>query len=143
MFTFLVILMALLAIGLCVIILLQAGKGGGLASTFGGASSSQESFMGGRQAATFLTKATWAGGGLFLVLGLVLSVMSAGTEEQSGSILRGEFQQGQGPGGASQAPTSVLESERTGAQSEQGGGGDASGGSGGGQAEGGGDGSGG
>lgn len=111
MFVFLVVLMVLLAVVLCVIILLQAGKGGGLASTFGGASSSTESFMGGHQAATALTKGTWIGGALFLFLGLVLSVLSAGEQGDTESILQGEFQQ-QGPrSGQQQAPTSVLESE--------------------------------
>lgn len=113
MFTFLLVLMTLLAILLIVIILLQAGKGGGLASTFGGASSSTDSFMGSRQTATLLTKMTWAGGGLFLLLGLVLSVLSAGgTGGPSESILQGQFG-GQG-GGQQGAPTSVLESERSG-----------------------------
>lgn len=113
MYTFLLVLMTLLAILLIVIILLQAGKGGGLASTFGGASSSTDSFMGSRQTATLLTKLTWTGGGVFLFLGLVLSVMSAGrTAGPSESILRGQFG---GPGAGQQgAPTSVLESERGG-----------------------------
>lgn len=111
MFVFLVAVMVLLAVGLCVMILLQSGKGGGLASTFGGASSSTESFMGGHQAATALTKGTWIGGALFLFLGLVLTVLSTGGQEEGGSILQGEFQ-GQGAsGGQQQAPTSVLESE--------------------------------
>ena len=123
MFTFLLVLMTLLAVLLIVIILLQAGKGGGLASTFGGASSSTDSFMGSRQTATLLTKLTWAGGGAFLFLGLVLSVMSAGQTGGTGdSILRGEFG---GPGAGQQgAPTSVLESERSGET----GGGDGNGG---------------
>lgn len=112
MFAFLVVVMVLLAVALCVTILLQSGKGGGLASTFGGASSSTESFMGGHQAATALTKGTWIGGALFLFLGLVLSVLSAGSQQQGGSILQGEFQQRQGAApGQQQAPTSVLESE--------------------------------
>lgn len=118
MYTFLLALMVLLGVVLCVIILLQAGKGGGLASTFGGASSSTDSVMGGRQAATLLTKLTWAGGGLFLFLGLVLSVLSSGRTDGSGSILRGEFQsQGAGQG----APSSVLESEAAGTEGSGGG----------------------
>lgn len=111
MFVFLVVLMVLLAIGLCVMILLQAGKGGGLASTFGGASSSTESFMGGHQAATALTRGTWIGGALFLLLGLTLSVLSVGDRQgQSESILQDQFQQEGVPTGQ-ERPTSVLESE--------------------------------
>lgn len=116
MFTFLLVLMTLLAIALIVIILLQAGKGGGLASTFGGASSSTDSFMGSRQTATLLTKMTWTGGGLFLLLGLVLSVLSAGgAGAPDESILRGQFG---GQGGQQGAPTSVLESEQSGGEQD-------------------------
>ncbi|MFW6192671.1 MAG: preprotein translocase subunit SecG [Gemmatimonadota bacterium] len=111
MFVFLVVLMVLLAIGLCVMILLQAGKGGGLASTFGGASSSTESFMGGHQAATALVKGTWIGGALFLLLGLTLSVLSVGEREGEGeSILQDQFREEGVPAGQQQ-PSSVLESE--------------------------------
>ena len=62
MFTLLIALVSIIAFLLILIILLQSGKGGGLAAEFGGASSSTDSFMGGRQAANFLTRATWIGG---------------------------------------------------------------------------------
>ena len=70
MFIILVVLISLLALFLITIILLQSGKGGGLAAEFGGASSSTDSIMGGRQAANVLTRATWIGGALFLALSL-------------------------------------------------------------------------
>jgi preprotein translocase subunit SecG len=76
MYSFLVVLLVLDAVLLILVILAQAGKGGGIAATFGGASSSADSFMGSRQQATLLTKVSWYGGGLFLALGLVLSIMS-------------------------------------------------------------------
>src|SRR3954447_54675 len=57
-------------------ILLQAGKGSGLAANFGGASSSPDAFIGVRQAGTILTKATWWCAGIFLALAFVLQVMS-------------------------------------------------------------------
>jgi preprotein translocase subunit SecG len=105
MFTLLVVLISLVAIFLIAIILLQSGKGGGLAAEFGGASSSTDSIMGGRQAANVLTKATWIGGGVFLLLSLVLAILSTRTSGPTESILRSEFQS------PSAAPTSVLESE--------------------------------
>ncbi len=105
MFTLLVILISLVAVFLIGIILLQSGKGGGLAAEFGGASSSTDSIMGGRQAATVLTRATWIGGATFLALALLLAILSARTSGPAESILRSEFQS---PGAA---PTSVLESE--------------------------------
>ena len=76
MYRFLLVLLVIDAVILIAAILAQAGKGGGIAATFGGASSSAESFMGSRQQATLLTKISWYGGGLFLALGLVLSIMS-------------------------------------------------------------------
>jgi preprotein translocase subunit SecG len=88
MFGFLIALIAILAVFLVVIILIQSGKGGGLAASFGGASSSTDSFMGGRQAATALTKMTWIGGGAFLFLSLVLAVMSSRPQATPDSILR-------------------------------------------------------
>jgi preprotein translocase subunit SecG len=105
MFTLLVVLISLLALFLITIILLQSGKGGGLAAEFGGASSSTDSIMGGRQAANVLTRATWIGGALFLALSLLLAVLSARTSGPAESILRSEFE------APAAAPTSVLDSE--------------------------------
>jgi preprotein translocase subunit SecG len=59
-----------------VVVLLQAGKGGGLASVGGGAGMT-EGIMGGRQATTVLTRATWVSGSVFMGLALVLSIMSS------------------------------------------------------------------
>jgi len=105
MFILLVALLSLLSLFLIAIILLQSGKGGGLAAEFGGASSSTDSIMGGRQAANVLTRATWIGGGLFLALSLLLAVLSARTTGPTESILRSEFE------APTAAPTSVLDSE--------------------------------
>jgi preprotein translocase subunit SecG len=65
--------------------------------------------MGGRQAANVLTRATWIGGGLFLGLALLLTIITARGTGPAESILRSEFQ---APAGA---PTSVLDSEGEGA----------------------------
>jgi preprotein translocase subunit SecG len=105
MFTLLVILISLVALFLIGVVLLQSGKGGGLAAEFGGASSSTDSIMGGRQAANVLTRATWIGGGVFLFLALILAIMSARTSGPAESILRSEFQS------PTTSPASVLESE--------------------------------
>jgi preprotein translocase subunit SecG len=61
--------------------------------------------MGGRQAASFLTRATWIGGGAYLVLALLLAVASARQSAPPESILREEFGQPVAP------PASVLETE--------------------------------
>ena len=54
-------------------ILLQSGKGGGLSGTFGGTSE----FVGGRSAATFLTKATTTLAATFMLLSILLSALSS------------------------------------------------------------------
>lgn len=115
MYTFFIVLIILVAVILSVVILLQSGKGGGLAATFGGASSSTDSFIGGRQAANLLTKLSWIGGGLFLALALVLSVLSARQSGPGESILQQETQS-QLPS----SPSSVLESEARQGQQEAG-----------------------
>lgn len=76
MFAFLLTLLILDALVLSVVVLLQAGQGGGLAS-LGGAGGT-DTVLGGRQAVTILTKATWWCGGIFLVLSLVLSLVPRG-----------------------------------------------------------------
>jgi preprotein translocase subunit SecG len=65
------------AVLLVAAILLQAGKGGGLAATFGGVSSSADAILGTRAAGNLLTKASWWCGGIFLGLAFILSLMSA------------------------------------------------------------------
>ncbi len=55
------------------VVLLQAGQGGGLAS-FGGGTT--DLVVGGRQAATLLTKMSWICGAIFLSLALLISVVA-------------------------------------------------------------------
>jgi preprotein translocase subunit SecG len=77
MYTFLIVLLVLASIFLIIAILLQSGKGGGLAATFGGVGTSPDSFFGTRQMGNVLTKSSWYLGGAFLLLGFVLSLMSS------------------------------------------------------------------
>ncbi len=77
MYTFLIVLLVLASIFLILAILMQSGKGGGLAATFGGVGTSPDSFFGTRQMGNVLTKSSWYLGGAFLLLGFVLSLMSS------------------------------------------------------------------
>lgn len=86
MYGFLLVVLILDAIFLSVVILLQSGKGGGLAAMGGGVAAT-DGILGGRQATTVLTRATWASGTLFMVLSLVLSIMSSRSAAPA-SILR-------------------------------------------------------
>ncbi len=98
MYGFLLFLLVLDGLILGVVILLQAGKGGGLAAMGGGASPT-EGILAGRQAASVLTRTTWTTGTIFMLLALVLSIMSSRATAPS-SILRESQQQ--------VAPTPVL-----------------------------------
>ena len=80
MYGFLLAVMVLDGIFLSVVILLQAGKGGGLAAVGGGGGTMTEGVLGGRQATTVLTRATWTSGTIFMVLALVLSILSSRAE---------------------------------------------------------------
>ncbi len=76
LYNFLLVILVIDAFVLIAVILLQSGKGSGLAANFGGASSSPDAFIGIRQAGNLLTKATWWSSGIFLALAFVLQIMS-------------------------------------------------------------------
>jgi preprotein translocase subunit SecG len=103
MYTFLLVLLILDSIVLVTAILLQAGKGNGLAATFGGVSSSADSLLGTRQAGNLLTKASWWGAGIFLFLSFVLSIESTQRRAPK-SVLDQAFTQPAAPSPATQAP---------------------------------------
>jgi preprotein translocase subunit SecG len=90
LYTFLLTILLIDAVLLVVTILLQAGKGSGLAANFGGASSSTDAFIGVRQAGTLLTKATWWCAGIFLGLSFILQIMSTRTQVPK-SVLEDTF----------------------------------------------------
>jgi preprotein translocase subunit SecG len=72
----LLILHLLVCLGLISVVLVQSGKGGGLAGgAFGG---SAQTVFGGRGATDFITRATMVLGGLFFLTSLVLALMSSG-----------------------------------------------------------------
>jgi preprotein translocase subunit SecG len=102
MYTFLLILLILDSGVLIAAILLQSGKGGGVAASFGGVSSSTDAFIGTRQAGNLLTTASWWAGGIFLGLSFVLQLMSTHARAPS-SVLDKTF----GPRPAPTAPAPV------------------------------------
>ena len=90
LYKFLLVVLVIDAILLVAVILLQSGKGSGLAANFGGASSSPDAFIGIRQAGTILTKATWWCAGIFLGLSFVLQILSTRTQVPK-SVLEDTF----------------------------------------------------
>jgi len=91
MYGFLLAIMVLDGIFLGIVILLQSGKGGGLAAMGGGVTAT-EGILAGRQATTVLTRATWTAGGIFMGLALILSILSS-RAQQPQSILLDAVQQ--------------------------------------------------
>ena len=84
MFTFLIVLILIVALLMGLVVLLQSGKGGGLAGIAAGGQTTQ--ILGARQAPDFLEKATWALGWTFLIL-CVLTTFFIPREGADGSIL--------------------------------------------------------
>jgi preprotein translocase subunit SecG len=104
MFTFFLVLLVIDSLVLVAAILLQSGKGNGLAASFGGVSSSADSLLGSRQAGNLLTKTSWWGGALFLLLSLILSIAST-RQRAPKSVLDQAFTQ---PAPTAPAPVSAT-----------------------------------
>ena len=85
MFTFLLVVHAIIAAALVTVILMQRSEGGGL-----GMGGSPSGLMSARGAADFLTRATTILAGLFIVLSIVLAVLAAtrGKTEIDTSLIR-------------------------------------------------------
>ena len=105
LYTFLLTLLVLDCVVLILAVLLQSGKGTGLAANFGGASSSPDAFIGIRQAGNLLTTASWWGGGIFLGLCFILQIMSTHTSAPRSVLEKGLGTQ---PANVAPPPTSAT-----------------------------------
>jgi len=114
MYVFLIFVHLLICAALIGVVLMQSGKGGGLAGgAFGG---SAQTVFGGRGATDFLSKATMVLGGLFFAMSLVLALLSSHSAATQAKSLIGEQarkaaagaqtqqQQGAAPASGAQAP---------------------------------------
>jgi preprotein translocase subunit SecG len=89
MYTLLIILFIFVCVSMVIVILLQAGKGQGLAGTFGGPGAG--AVFGGRGAATFLSKATAILATIYLSLSLLIGyVYRTQSEVQRDSLIQQE-----------------------------------------------------
>jgi len=107
----------LICVGLVIVVLLQSGKGGGLAGgAFGGTA---QTVFGGRGATDFMTRATMVLGGAFFLTSLVLALLSSGGGRASRSLIQEEARHApaavpQVPGGMSgQSPAQQSPSQQT------------------------------
>src|SRR5689334_9010575 len=107
MFVFLMFVHLFVCLSLIGVVLMQSGKGGGLAGgAFGG---SAQTVFGGRGATDIVTRDTMVLGGLFFVTSLVLALMTTGQRGSTRSLIQNEARRAAStpaaPGSApSQAP---------------------------------------
>ncbi len=80
MFTTLAVFYVCVCIFLILVVLLQAGKGGGMGAAFGGTT---QTVFGGAGAGDFLTRLTAISAALFMILSATLSYMSSGRGESA------------------------------------------------------------
>ena len=88
MYGVLMIVHLLICISLISVVLLQSGKGGGLAGgAFGG---SAQTVFGGRGATDFITRATMVLGAAFFLTSLTLALLSSGVARETRSLIQEE-----------------------------------------------------
>ncbi len=94
MFTFIIILITLIAILISLVVLVQSGKGGGLAGIAAGGATQQ--VLGARQAPDILEKATWILATAFIVLCILSNfIIDRGADGATDSVIQQQAQQGE------------------------------------------------
>ena len=102
MYALLVVLHLIVCLGLITAVLIQSGKGGGLAGgAFGG---SAQTVLGGRGATDFITRATMVLGAAFFITSLTLAIMTTGRHNVARSVLQNEARRSTATQGARPAP---------------------------------------
>jgi preprotein translocase subunit SecG len=102
MYGALLILHIIVCLGLVLVVLLQAGRGGGLVS--GAFSGTAQSMFGSKGAVDFLTKATVALGGVFFLTSLTLALISSNTRVVPRSVIQEQARRAGAAAPAQQAP---------------------------------------
>ena len=103
MYGLLLALHIIVCVGLVAVVLLQSGKGGGLAGgAFGGTA---QTVFGGRGATDFMTRATMVLGGAFFITSLVLALMSSNPGGNARSLMQEQARRA--PATAPQVPGSA------------------------------------
>jgi preprotein translocase subunit SecG len=108
LFSIALVIFVIVCIFLCLLILIQSDKGGGLSGALGGGFSSATNLLGSADTANILTKATSISAGIFLGMCLILSIfMSHPAGQQTKSALKSRAEK-QG----NYSPSSVLQGQQ-------------------------------
>ena len=107
MYIFVLVIHIIASLMLISVILLQAGKGGGLAETFGGGGGSQTTIFG-QKASDLLTKATEVSAVLFLCTSLTLAFLSGKREKSLMQNVKIPAAQGEAAKGAKSPDTVTV-----------------------------------
>lgn len=86
MFTLVLVIHVIVSLIMIAAVLLQAGKGASIGSTFGGSSSSSQTIFGSAGPATLLAKVTYGCAAIFMVTSITLTYMS--TRRTTESIMQ-------------------------------------------------------
>lgn len=86
MFTLILVIHVLVSLVIIAAVLLQAGKGASIGSTFGGSSSSSQTIFGSAGPATLLAKVTYGCAAIFMITSITLTYMS--TRQRTESIMQ-------------------------------------------------------
>ncbi len=119
MITFLTVVYVLVCVFLILVVLLQAGRGGGMGSAFGGAS---QTVFGASGGANFMTRLTVVMAALFMLLSATLAYLSSSSEkalERAGEAVRLREQArdvSKAPAPAKQGPASGVPEEGVGTE---------------------------
>ena len=113
MYTAIIVIIGLIGLLMSIVILLQSGRGTGLAGIAAGESTRQ--VLGARQAPDLLEKATWTLATVFIVLA-ILANFAIDRQGQTESIIQQEAQQ---QGGTQQNAQPALPGQQQGQQTPQ------------------------
>lgn len=111
LFGFLMVVYVLVCIILCLLVLIQSDKGGGISSTLGGGFSTASSLLGAQDTANILTRGTTIFAGIFMALCIVISLFVAGRAANSAQTGGSQLRQRAEQQGQQYAPSNILDGQ--------------------------------
>jgi preprotein translocase subunit SecG len=111
LFGFLMVVYVLVCIILCLLVLIQSDKGGGISSTLGGGFSSASNLLGSQDTANILTRGTTIFAGVFMALCIIISLFVAGRAANNAQGAGSQLRQRAEQQGQQNAPSNILDGQ--------------------------------